>query len=170
MARPLDVHQLRELAAFVNDLASLGGYVTTADLARDAGYQEPNLSRVRNAKADISGYNLFKLIRAVARRVDDTVEGAAAATASGRLTNQAVADRLDELADLTDAMHRMIEEGRRPLSGEEFVTGLVADAAVHPYSREALRELGRALVHLADDADHHEEPRHGPSVAGGSAS
>lgn len=111
--RGLDDHQLAELAKFVNALFVLGGYQRSADWARDAGYPEPNLSRLRNGKGDASGYNLFKLIRAVALRLDDppvdvALAAALHAEAAEAPSRAELARRLEELGTLVaEALARM---------------------------------------------------------------
>lgn len=61
--------QLRDLAAFVNQVADAAGYKTTAQWARESGYPAPDLSNLRNGKKGIDGVNLLKLLRAASRRL-----------------------------------------------------------------------------------------------------
>lgn len=103
MARPLDDRQQAELSDFVNALAELGGYTTTAEWARESGYPAPNLSELRNGVAGIDGYNLLRLTRAAAARVE--LEPEVLALLAERVSDEAedqetIHQRLDELAGL----------------------------------------------------------------------
>lgn len=70
MARKLDDQQRTELAAFLNQVADAAGYTTTAEWARDSGIPASNLSNMRNGKRAVDGYNLLRLMRAAAVRMD----------------------------------------------------------------------------------------------------
>lgn len=105
MAPNLDAHQRTELAAFVDALYQLGGYETGASWAEEANYPAPNLSNLRNAKTGIDGYNLLKLIRAVAKRLDERPVDVALAAARNVELDAApsrleIARRLEELEGL----------------------------------------------------------------------
>src|SRR5262245_21520742 len=87
MARPLDERQRDELAAFVNAIAEAAVYKSTAEWARDSGYDRAALSELRNAKGGVDGYNLLRLLRSAAARTSLTPEqlaqGLARETAAG---------------------------------------------------------------------------------------
>lgn len=112
MARQLDERQQAELTDFVNALAGAAGYATTAEWARDSGYPPPNLSNLRNGRGAIDGFNLLRLIRAAAARVDLTPEqlalGIARATAEGD-SEESIGRRLDELAGLVSRGLELLE-------------------------------------------------------------
>lgn len=104
MARPLDDRQQADLSAFVNDLAQRANYTTTAEWARDSGYPASNLSNLRNGKGAVDGYNLLKLIRAAAARIEMPVDSLAVASsrsgAAEGWSNEELALRLEEVAAL----------------------------------------------------------------------
>jgi hypothetical protein len=108
MARDLDPQQQADLTGFVNALAEIAGYTTTAEWARESGYPASNLSNLRNARGGVDGYNLLRLIRAAAARAEAPPEHLSASLARALGTagaDDSVADRLDELAGLvTEAL------------------------------------------------------------------
>lgn len=119
MARPLDLRQRQELAAFANALFDAAGYPSTAEWARDSDYPAPNLSELRNAKAGVDGYNLFRLIRAAAVRVGVTPEELAGDLA--RRVNGGSAESIDgRLEELSGLVKRALEllESRLPPQAE----------------------------------------------------
>lgn len=113
MARALDAQQQGELSAFVNELAALAGYTTTAEWARDSGYPAPNLTNLRNGKGAVDGYNLLRLIRAAAQRAGEdplrlAASAARPAARSADPSNAELARRLEEVADLvTEGLARL---------------------------------------------------------------
>lgn len=175
MARALDQHQLRELAGFVNDLADLGGYQTSAEWARDSGFPAPNLSNLRNARAGVDGYNLLRLLRAVAARLDRVAEEVATAAATGGAPSPETAQLLEELAGRVDALHGMLEQERRPAAFLGYVNSRVATALQQPHAQrrqeiEELRQLSQTLAGLADELDRPEDLRAERPGAGGTES
>ena len=66
MARDLDPQQQADLTEFVNAIADLAGYTTTAEWARESGYPASNLSNLRNA-ATMAAY--WKDVRLLFARV-----------------------------------------------------------------------------------------------------
>lgn len=109
MARPLDPHQRRELAAFVNDLFASSGFASLADWARESGYHPPNLYNLHNAVKGVDGYNLFKLIRAAAQkrgvRPDELALERAKATSDDSLAS--LGPHLAELARAVGELERV---------------------------------------------------------------
>lgn len=105
MARQLDEHQKAELVSFVEAVFAAGNYETNAELARDSGYPASNISKLRNGRGAIDGFNLLRLIQAAARRTGTPAETIALAAApASEAVPRSVADlerRLEEVADLT---------------------------------------------------------------------
>jgi hypothetical protein len=98
MARPLDPRQQRELTDFVNSLFEASGYKSTADWARESGYLREALSKLRNARGGVDGYNLLKLIRSASAHSALTPEQLAVALLGGPDADQArVLTRLEAL-------------------------------------------------------------------------
>jgi hypothetical protein len=118
MARDLDHRQQAELTDFVNRLAQLGGYTTTAEWARQSGYPASNLSNLRNARGGVDGYNLLRLIRAAAERMEIQPEELAVTTARVQAEDagdEMIASRLDELAGLvSEALELLRAAAERP--------------------------------------------------------
>lgn len=94
MARQLDPGEQDELTSFVNALYERAGYTRIAAWAADAGLPASNLSKLRNRRGGIDGYNLLKLINAAALRA-----GVPAVDLAVGASQRSVAQRLDELAD-----------------------------------------------------------------------
>lgn len=114
MARALDATQQAELSAFVNRLAQIAGYETTAEWARDSGYPASNLSNLRNGRGSVDGYNLLRLVRAAAARAHlDELDLALVTTGrpparSAEPTNAELGRRLEEVAALvTEGLARL---------------------------------------------------------------
>lgn len=108
MARKLDSGQQQALTDFVNTLGALAGYSNTAQWARDSGYAYPNLSKLRNAKGAIDGYNLLRLLQAAAERTEMPLEHLAVLTA--RL-EAAVDDPTRELVRRLGELEALVAEG-----------------------------------------------------------
>lgn len=101
MARQLDQRQLDELAAFANELFELAGYKTTAEWARESGYGYPNLVNLRNGKRAVDGYNLLRLMRAAAARVDRTATDLGVQTAANQAASLAAIQRhLEQVGEM----------------------------------------------------------------------
>lgn len=88
--------QLEPIAAFVRELYELGGYATWKEFATDAGISAPQVSNFKNATAEPSGLNLFMLIQASTRRVEESAVQATqkALAASRPEPNSGVLDQL----------------------------------------------------------------------------
>ena len=120
MARPLDLRQRKGLAEFVNALFNAADYPSTAEWSRDSGYPAPNLSDLRNAKAGVDGYNLFRLIQAAAARTDTAPEELARES-----VDVSVASIGRDLRELTGLVHQALEhletlsDGREPQAEEQ---------------------------------------------------
>jgi hypothetical protein len=89
VARRLDKKQLEEFKGFLIGLRSLGGYATDAEWARESGVHAVNLSNARTGSAQLDGYNLLRLIVAVARRTKSAPEDTAVQAAVVRAGAQA---------------------------------------------------------------------------------
>lgn len=127
MARDLDAKQQEELTEFVNTLAEAAGYKTTAEWARESGYPASNLSNLRNGQKGVDGYNLLRLLRAAAARVETTPEqlalGLARATAEDA-SEVSVARRLDEIAALvTEALGELRARPAQPEARQQAAAG-----------------------------------------------
>lgn len=121
MARSLDAHQKQELAAFVKALFDAAGYKTIAQWANESDYPASNLSDLRNAKVGVDGYNLLKLIRAAALRLNSTPEDLAAQilrATDDRSFAASVDHRLAQLSDLVlEALNLLRDEGHQQKRG-----------------------------------------------------
>lgn len=130
MARKLDNEQQADLTAFVNALALRAGYTTTAEWARDSGYPAPNLSNLRNGNGAIDGYNLLRLIRAAASRIDVAPIDLAVERASGAAASRgSFADRLEAVEGTMTELASLIRQGLEARAVPE------SDASRHGTSR-----------------------------------
>lgn len=129
MARKLDGRQLESLSAFVGELWDLAGYETTAEWARESGYPASNLSKLRNGRGAIDGFNLLRLIEAAADRSGMTRARVAAAASPGgvHLRNgstsppvslEAIAGRLE---GVEGGLSALVAEVRRALEHRDVL-------------------------------------------------
>lgn len=102
MARKLDRAQLREFAAFLEELAQLGDWQTDAEWSRKAGVHAVNLSEARTGKSQTDGYNLLKLIRATAERTGAPVADVALSASRAADPLAALEATLGEFAKASD--------------------------------------------------------------------
>jgi hypothetical protein len=150
MARKLDARQQEELSSFVDALAEIGGFSSTAEWARESGYDRSALSDLRNRNGAIDGYNLLRLIRVAATRARLDPEHLAllaerVGVEADDAIDAAIIGRLDELARqislLQETTVEALSEGRGSVqeairAAEEAARGAEALAGRQPPSLE----------------------------------
>jgi hypothetical protein len=101
MAQQLTAAQKQELARFATALYSFGGFTTQAQVAEETGAHQTNVSEWLGGKTGISGWNLYRLIVAVARRQGE--EPLEVALRASRVSDP-LAGLSGEVAEIRDMM------------------------------------------------------------------
>jgi hypothetical protein len=119
MTRRREKAQQDELTAFVQALKDAAGYAHTSDWATESGYSYPNLTNLLLGKNGVDGYNLFRLIRAAAARMELPVETLAATKARAEDDLGEVLDQISAgVGEALTMLRALLEAQQAPPEGK----------------------------------------------------